>query len=438
MYYKQKKMCHRVLLTAGVGLFALFGFSRTATGDGMPMPAIDAVDTHVQATAQRALLWLRDEAWEIHIQPVFDRAQGKAAWVVPFPVLPTVSESSAELFSDLEVITSPVFIKYCEKWHGGGESGCDSSDGGSASGFNKNNSDVGSTVKVWDSGQVGQLDYVVLSAAEGDDLAKYLQDEGYMLPDGVPDLIGDFETEGQYFFVAQLSAEADPQKPISPVRFKLPDMVTPLYPLRLTGLSVNGTQKLELTLWVVYPNERLSQSLTFFPDSHPYGRLAGNPMDGEAYEAALNEFFQANSSSHLLLLYGDMISDSVAVQGQRCDKDDYFHYDLCASAEDLNLQDKVWSPEIQEMIGDETRLFRFAARLDDVAMEIDLTLEETSWVSSYQVDNVFSEMTGTCPKDEEQDEEYVSCSVGRGWRFPGWFGLTLLAWVALLWMKRRR
>jgi len=60
------------------------------------------VRLEVRATEQRAILWLRGEYWELHIQPVFPRDAGAAAWVVPFEVQPTVFESSADFFDQLE------------------------------------------------------------------------------------------------------------------------------------------------------------------------------------------------------------------------------------------------------------------------------------------------------------------------------------------------
>jgi hypothetical protein len=401
------------------------------------------VDQRIDATAQRAVLWLRGGAWEIHIQPVFDRARGKAAWVVPFPALPEVSQSNADLFRDLELLTSPVFITYCTHDYDSG-SGCSANDrAGSNQNGSGEKSGVAGSVKVWDQGEVGELTYVVLSASEGDDLVMWLETNGYVIPEGGESLIADFETEGQFFFVAQLSEDADPSLPISPVRFQLPDMETPLYPLRLTGLAVEPDQRLDLTLWVVYPDPGAPQeegAIGFAPDSHPYEKLDGNPMDPDAYEQAVDTFFSERTPDHLLVEHGRPLGDwdSPVTQRARCDSGNY--YGVCASLDDLGYGDIVWSDEVQEMDSAKSYVYRYTARLDPVAMEVDLTLGEMEWswdnISRITADNVFIESTGIC--GDEDDEEYVSCSVAKGLSFPGWFLLALLALTMLLAVRRTR
>ena len=55
--------------------------SGAAWADGMAF-YVTGGSSDVRATAQRALLWLRQGTWELHIQPVFEREAGAAAWVL--------------------------------------------------------------------------------------------------------------------------------------------------------------------------------------------------------------------------------------------------------------------------------------------------------------------------------------------------------------------
>ena len=84
-----------------------------ASADGMVMPEVTGGSSEVIATEQRAVLWQRDGIWEIHIQPVFDRQAGGAAWVVPFPVMPQVLDGNGDLMDQLELLTAPIFVSYC-------------------------------------------------------------------------------------------------------------------------------------------------------------------------------------------------------------------------------------------------------------------------------------------------------------------------------------
>jgi hypothetical protein len=100
-------------VTSTVGLILMMVAPGISRGDGYIVPRKEAADMEVRATAQRALLWLRDGTWEVHIQPVFAREAGRAAWVVPFTTRPTIREGNAALLEQLEIITSPVFIASC-------------------------------------------------------------------------------------------------------------------------------------------------------------------------------------------------------------------------------------------------------------------------------------------------------------------------------------
>ena len=85
-------------------LLATFWFPAAALADGMAFTVVGA-NLDVRATEQRAVMWLRGGEWEIHIQPVFPRDAGGAAWVVPFSVQPTVEPGNADFFDQLELIT---------------------------------------------------------------------------------------------------------------------------------------------------------------------------------------------------------------------------------------------------------------------------------------------------------------------------------------------
>lgn len=247
-----------MLLWAGI-----CGSGSTALADGMVSYHIEvdkAETVPVSATAQRAILWYRTSAssgpdgWRIVIQPKFDRLQGQAAWVVPFPEPPTVEEASAELFDAIETLTAPVFIPYCqEEEPSEGFFGC-AGDAAKAGGLDGRTAPAQSGVQVWGSGSTAQLDYVVLSAPGGEELIKWLEEQDFRVPDPLranPKII-----EGQYVFAAKLRSDMDPKQPMAPVSFALPNAAYDeiAYPMKLTSL-VAPVDGMELILWVVVPNE---------------------------------------------------------------------------------------------------------------------------------------------------------------------------------------
>jgi len=353
-----------------------------ASADGMTFTVIGA-DMDVRATEQRAVMWLRNGTWEIHIQPLFPRDAGGAAWVVPFPVQPTVEPGNADFFDQLELITSPIFVKVCSEDSGGLFCfGCFGAKGDEA-GLGEGDTTGTIRVIVWEQGKVGDLDYVILSAFGGDNLVEWLNTQGYQLPPGAQEVIAGYETLGVYFFVARLSQDADPQKPLAPVRFVLPGMDPPAYPLQLTALGVPDGQDLDLTLWLVYPKDH-----RFAPNSHPVRKLGSVPRDVEEFDEALEKVFTDHSPDTLASLYGKIIYGSGVMFGNFCD-----NYP-CVTFEELGIElPYSWSEEFREIHNREYWLHRYQARLTASAMAKDLVLQESTDQELEWINNMYVEYT---------------------------------------------
>jgi len=372
-------------VSAALVMLALGG---DASADGMIMHSSANVD--VTATKQRALLWLRGAVWEIHIQPIFESDPGAATWVVPFPTRPIVHAGNADFFDQLELLTSPVFIKICY------EPKCGDGDGGV--GASRTTGEM-TPIEVWEQGAVGDLDYVILSAHDGDSLMNWLQTEGFKLPAEAGALIGAFETEGQYFFCARLSPEADPDKPLTPVRFVLPDMLRPTYPLRLTGLGVPENGTFNLTLWVIFPKEE-----AFAPRNHPFGKLdphtsIGDPDD---YNSAVDNFFEHHSGETLLVQYAQRPMDALS-NGRFCYRNE-FHVEWISPSDLGTALPSDWCPEIDDIDSERSWVIRYQSRFDTAAMTRDFTM---NWVDSVEeVFNAYFEYTGgcwECPGESDAD-----------------------------------
>ncbi len=374
-----------------------------AMADGMSFQVIGAT-ADVKASGQRAVLWLRDGNWELHIQPVFDRQAGAAAWVVPFPVRPEVHPGDADFFDELEILTAPVFLKVCEASAGGSWCfGCMGAAG-----------DLGTEqhgeafVQVWESGTVGDLDYSIVSAADGESLVAWLQDEGYAAPDGLAAILVDYETEGEFFFAARLSSEADPAKPLAPVRFVLPGMADPAYPLRMTALGVAAGQGLELTLWVIFPG--LTGNVAYLPANRNVVVIDGNPEDATAFEAALDKLYESHPDS-LVALFGNVLNGGSEQQWGMVCGDGM----ACVSFKELGIKaPAAWSPPTQTVLDNPYWVSRYQARLSSAAMASDLIFEKGDRTDLQYLERVYVKYT--C------DEELA----GIGWLLVLAAGLGLL------------
>ena len=348
-------------------------YSVWALGDGMSFKMVGA-DVEVRATEQRAIMWLRNGSWEIHIHPIFERGAGRSAWVVPFPVQPEIHQGSMDFFEQLELLTSPVFIRVCSDGSGGGF-GCFFF--GAAGDSGRGTPSGSGYVKVWDRGTVGELDYVVISSLEGSSLVDWLETEGFEVSEQAQTALEDFETQEVFFFAARLSADVDPDKPLNPVRFVLPEMDPPAYPLKLTRLGVPDETSLELTLWVISPDGN------FVPDAHSYGRLEDYPENREEYDTALeNHYSRYLPEENLALLYRQQLEQDLMVYHQACSWDGD-----CMSFEALGIDaPDTWCQEIEEIRNSLAWVSRFQGKLTAYNMADDLSL---STISDY-VDPVFN------------------------------------------------
>jgi len=338
-----------------IALFSFYSFA--ALADGMSFVTVGG-NIDVQATEQRAIMWLRDGTWEIHIQPVFNRSAGSAAWVVPFPVRPEIEEGNADFFDDLELVTSPVFLRVCDL---GSPNGCF---GTRSAGLGENSiADGELLVHLWERGTVGLLEYAVISASDGGHIVAWLEDEGFEISQEATRLLGDFETEGTFFFAAKISPEADPAKPLSPVRFLLTKEEQASYPLRLTALGVPAGQKLDLTLWVIAPDLR-----DYSPSSHTVSSFRDRLSDKIEFDQAVESFFFLKPDGLLQLYGGNVFAQQM--------KDGFFcFYSDCKTFEELGVEKPAsLSPEFIEVDSKNFWIKRYRARLSSSSMGKDILI----------------------------------------------------------------
>lgn len=375
---------------AAVVVFALSLFcTHRARADGMIVTSTGS-DVSVQATAQRAVLWYRDGVWEVFIEPKFSRDQTAAAWIVPFSVLPEVSEAAPEFVDQLNLLTSPVFFEVCYV------SGCgvDTAGGGGMEG-------IGSSVdvRIWEKGTIGALDYVVLSSQEGEALTDWLAGNGYEIQDTVAEALAGMETEDVFFFVAKVSSEVDPSLPLPTVRFRLPGLAEGVYPLRLTraGLPVGAT--LDLSLWVVFPADAPRMPASHLL-AHPREYLASpdDPTSPDELQKAIEAWFDSSGHQGFALVYGGDLLGNVLLDGctydiHGVDSDGWDSPPVCLDTDLRSGLPKPWCPEVREIRSGGLTITRYEARLDRDALLEDLTLEGgigwewgLAWSNAYALD----------------------------------------------------
>lgn len=382
-----------------------------AWADGMVTYHTDvgnAETLSVQATAQRAILWYRDQTWQIIIQPQFDRAAGAAAWVVPFPVVPVVSQASSDLFEAMELLTAPVFIPYCyEEEDSGRWFGCA---GSTASGENGSTdcAEADSLVSVWSQGSTPELEYVVLQSAGGEALIEWLESNGYTVPEALsqnPDLVKD-----RYIFAAKLLSGMDPANSLSPVSFSLPNVPFDdiAYPMRLTAL-VAPEQGMELVLWVVAS----AADALLAPENVDWLPLSADEdstkTDWQKAVAKTRSAFHPMGG--LVLEYSDYGAYGLANSPYNTDSVHLPMFDEPMTTSNLGLtKPEEWPAEIAEMIEFEYAVAKYAGRLKAEAMAEDIQFGVSAEVVSPRDGFYFHRVA--CSDIESQDDVVAEARSG--------------------------
>lgn len=240
--------------------------SGSAYADGMAFVARSVAELNTDSsdlvpTAQRALLWYEDEGWTLTIEPKYQGPKGGAAWLIPFPVCPTVAAGEATILSELSQLTNPVFVSGCYQEclceaESSGFFGCaaaaDSGKAGGGRGATELEAPA-ETVHVWQEGELGALDFAVITGDSGQDIVTWLDSEGYVTVPSMQEFATETSEEGLCYFAAKVERPSDDGS-LPVVQFRFDGLEDPFYPLRLTRLGLTRADAfLELTLWIVVP-----------------------------------------------------------------------------------------------------------------------------------------------------------------------------------------
>jgi hypothetical protein len=373
--------------------------------------------------------------WDLIIRPKIAGDPSDFAWVVPFPVMPDVHPAPVDenFFKDLDDMTTTYFIEenceyYCSS---GGGVGC-----GGMAGDESRNSDLNTgKITVWESGQVGVFEYVILSSADGESLMTWLAEHAFHVSTKAGPIIDELAREGQYFFAARVNMAAALTRYVSGVGFSMPGSVAPFYPMRLTAAA--GTERVGFTLWVLDEAGR-----SWVPSNYPWdviegGGSAGDELQQETYESRAAEILSAGQGDGFIIQYS---TDSA--QAMSCESFHgyyIYYYDLSNAA---CRQNWVPSAEMQRVLDWGT--VRMHAEIPPSSLTRDVELRAAG---DGELAGVVTWYWWPCqglsdPETHCLEEKYsydCSAAAGRGPRGAGavLFLLLVLSAAALFVMTRR-
>ena len=148
--------------------------------DGMMVPP---PDRYIYETDQKAVIFYEDGKEKLVLSTAFNGDVEDFAWIVPTPTRPQVNKASDELFISLQELTLPNY-DYPEptpfKVIGGGV-------------------DYAQEVYVHETKRIDYYDIAVLSAANGDALRNWLNNNGYDYPASGGYILDSYIANGWYF-----------------------------------------------------------------------------------------------------------------------------------------------------------------------------------------------------------------------------------------------
>ncbi len=414
------------LVTVFLGLVCGLGAAPTVLANGMAFvdrsAATGTGEFAAVPTGQRAALVRDGLSWSLILEPRYERPDAGAAWLVPFAHCPTVSAADPALLAELGLVTAPLFLELCIK-----DCRCGDDGGGGCLGpFAGDSGAVGSRedaaaaqgegdtlhVDVWQTGTIGNLDFVVISAEDPADIPAWLDLEGYESPQEMADFVTDHATEYGCYFAAKVGAPAGSLDAFPSVRFDLDPRDPPTYPLKLTGLGVAKGQALDLTLFVVNPADRFEDgsSTIVTPANFDARPSLCTGKTAQEFQTCLDRELVATPAALTVTFHDRLDSrNAVMLEGAICDfrhqQEDFWSPGWCLATPSIFPGiPESWTPEVDGWMATRARVTRFEARMPPKMLETDLIFhmapgtpaETCTWDSECYADATWEWDGGIC------------------------------------------
>ncbi|MDX9719676.1 MAG: DUF2330 domain-containing protein [Myxococcota bacterium] len=446
----------------GACLFCLLLSSQGWADGGILVSVRDIVVTDQQSAVeqglvssdgQRAVFWRAAAGtWELCIDPGRSAVDG-AAWILPLPTLPEVSQIDTLFFDQLDAATSPVLetttitkttTTVYDYDYGSDrffDCGCsDMEDRGNgrpvgteeSSSESQDSSTLPPPVIVWGNGTLGRIEYELISASSATALQEWLQANDYAVPETLASIAESYVAVDSYFFAAKFArsakaAEAQRAEPIPAVCFALGEQVSPTYPMRLTKLSV--PTGLSFSLWFV---DARSNSFFYAPQNFDF-RAIGSFDQGDAtvpfpalYQARLDSISMFDA---LAVQYNATISSSsIATRVEKLG--------ASVAAFPLDTEREHWHPRFKELVDAGYPVQRFYGSVPIAKME-DIVFAEQTQLQELSETGLHHRVVEVTVSDS-QWSSVAPLPKGAGSATWGWLLVTLLP--LLLWRRggRRR
>lgn len=224
----------RTLVSIGCSALIL-----AALGPAQPAnacPCLTLADSHADEVAQRALLIVNSDSLDYVVQIAVQGNATELGWLIPTPAVPDAPVLvDKDLFDTLGQMTGPMLV------------GCTSSGACATDTLTYRGE---GNVTVWAEGKLDNLDFAVLSASDGSDLTQWMSDHQYPVNNAIRLVVNNYIDAGWSFVAFKVSAAAlEGEQPVlGPVGIHIPYTGAPVFPIKMSSLSV--TTNVSLILYV--------------------------------------------------------------------------------------------------------------------------------------------------------------------------------------------
>lgn len=272
-------------------LIILYCLPAGADGGVFWIPGTDAG----HSADQRAVL-IQDAAAGTETILVSTKYEGPAAdfaWLVPVPKLPTRDQvgtwpGGEYALEELDRMTAPTTMIATT----GGVAGC----GGCASGGSGASNTAAQGVEVVDRLSISGMDISLLTATQSADLASWLTDNGYRMPDAATPILDHYIAKQWGFVAVKLNQDRAgsvvsgyfPNEPLR-ITFATDRLV---FPMRVSAISA-GTQESNILLYTIAEHRMRGENVPTVQVTPPGGSFSSpaafTAAYGQAFDAALNQ-----------------------------------------------------------------------------------------------------------------------------------------------------
>jgi hypothetical protein len=226
------------LIWFSVVMLSSFACATASADGGYPSPK-NAPKVYIPE--QRAIVYFKDGREDLIIRSSYERTErDDFGWIIPLPSIPEIdseSEGLLGIFSELLHLTTDELPSHSPK--GGGSSG-----GGGAGGN-------GGGVIVIQEEVVGIYEVTILEANTFEDLAEWLSDNNFAVPEGSGPVFQDYIDRDWFFVCMRLDSSTNYYGYVHPLRLSFPTD-SPVFPMQLTEFNSDVT---ELLMYVLTEGE---------------------------------------------------------------------------------------------------------------------------------------------------------------------------------------